>query len=183
MSRIGKQPVPLPANVNVAVSGRQVTVESGPKKLTFSHRPEVSVRVDDKAKAVLVERRSDDRLAKALHGLTRALIANMVTGVTTGFSKELEVNGVGWAAKIQGQNVVLNVGYADPRQVAIPAGIKVEVQQNRIKISGPDKQAVGQLAAQIRAQRPPEPYNGKGIKYVDERIVRKAGKAFAGKTA
>jgi large subunit ribosomal protein L6 len=180
MSRIGKQPVAIPGNVKVSVSARVVTVESGPKKLTFNHRPEISVKVDDKAKAVVVERQGNDRLAKALHGMTRAMISNMVMGVTAGFSKELEVNGVGWSAKVQGQMVVLNIGFADPRQVKIPAGVKVEITQNKIKISGPEKQAVGQLAAEVRSQRPPEPYNGKGIKYIDERIIKKAGKAFAG---
>ncbi len=181
MSRIGNKPVALPSGVKVAVSGdRVVTVESGNKKLTMTHRPEVSVQVDEASKQVVVTRRDDSRTARALHGLTRALIANMVTGVTTGFSRELEVNGVGWTARVQGKKVALNVGYADTREVAIPDGVTVEVQGNRIKVSGPDKQAVGQLAANIRAQRKPEPYNGKGIKYVDEVIIRKQGKAFAG---
>lgn len=181
MSRIGNKPVALPSGVKVAVSGdRVVTVESGNKKLTMTHRPEVSVQVDEASKQVIVTRRDDSRTARALHGLTRALIANMVTGVTTGFSRELEVNGVGWTARVQGKKVALNVGYADTREVAIPDGVTVEVQGNRIKVSGPDKQAVGQLAANIRAQRKPEPYNGKGIKYVDEVIIRKQGKAFAG---
>src|SRR5690606_7907039 len=158
MSRIGNKPVALPSGVKVAVSGdRVVTVESGNKKLTMTHRPEVSVQVDEASKQVVVTRRDDSRTARALHGLTRALIANMVTGVTTGFSRELEVNGVGWTARVQGKKVALNVGYADTREVAIPDGVTVEVQGNRIKVSGPDKQAVGQLAANIRAQRKPEP--------------------------
>ena len=180
MSRIGKKPIALPANVKVAVNGCDVVVESGSNKLTYTHRPEVTVRVDDGAKAVVVDSDSDDRTAKAMHGLTRALIANMVTGVTTGFLKELDINGVGWGAKLEGQKLALNVGYADTRYVVIPPGVAVEVQGTRIKVRGADKQAVGQVAAMIRAHRPPEPYNGKGIKYVDERIIRKAGKAFAG---
>ena len=180
MSRIGKKPVPVPDSVKVAVSGQDVVVESGKNKLSFTFRPEITVRFDPQSKAVVVERRSDERQARALHGMTRAMIANMVSGVTRGFTKELEVIGVGWTAKVQGAKVALNVGYADTRELDIPAGVKVEVTQNRIKISGADKQAVGQLAAEIRKQRPPEPYNGKGIKYTDERITRKQGKAFAG---
>lgn len=180
MSRIGKQPVPLPGGVKVSLQGRDVVIENSGKRLSITHRPEVSVKVDDEAKAVVVERKGDDRIAKAMHGLTRALIANMVTGVTEGYSKQLEINGVGWTATVQGNKVSLNVGYADTRVVTVPMGVQVEVQKNQIKVTGIDKQAVGQVAAQIRAHRPPEPYNGKGIKYADERIIRKAGKAFAG---
>ena len=180
MSRIGKKPVPLPDKVKVVVNGRDVTVEAGGQTLSMTHRPEVTVRVDDQTKAVLVERAGDDRISRAMHGLTRSLIANMVLGVTTGFTKELEINGVGWSAQVADGNVVLNIGYAAPRQVAIPEGVNVEAKAARIKISGADKQKVGQLAARIRAQRPPEPYNAKGIKYSDEQIVRKAGKQFVG---
>lgn len=180
MSRIGKQPVAIPDKVKVAVADRTVTVESGPNKLNFSFRPEIAVKVDDKTRQVVVERKGDSREARALHGLTRAIIANMVEGVTKGFAKELEVNGVGWTAAVQGGKVVLNVGYADPKVVEIPKGVKVEIQQNKIKVSGADKQMVGEIASQIRRQRKPEPYNGKGIKYVDEKIIRKQGKAFAG---
>ena len=180
MSRIGKKPIVLPAGVKVAVNGCEVVVESNSSKLAYTHSEEVSVRVDDQIKAVVVDCQGDGRTAKAIHGLTRALIANMVTGVTTGFLKELDINGVGWGAKLEGQKIALNVGYADTRYVSIPAGVTVEVQGTRIKVRGADKQAVGQVAAMIRAHRPPEPYNGKGIKYVDERIIRKAGKAFAG---
>jgi large subunit ribosomal protein L6 len=179
MSRIGKKPVAVPDNVKVAVSGQNVVVESGKNKLTFAFKPQVKVRFDAPTKSVIVERTGDDKTAKALHGTTRATIANMVKGVSQGFAKELEVVGVGWTVALQGGNVVLNVGYANPRVVAVPALVKVEVTQNRIKISGPDKQAVGELAAVIRSQRPPEPYNGKGIKYSDEHIIRKQGKAFA----
>lgn len=180
MSRIGKKPIPIPDKATVAVSGRTVNVSAGSNKLSFTHRPEVSVKVDAATKQVVVERAGDSRVAKAMHGLTRALIANMLEGVTKGFKKELEVNGVGWTAKVQGMKIMLNVGYADTREVAIPAGVKVEVVQNKITVTGADRQAVGQVAAEIRRQRPPEPYNGKGIKYSDEVIVRKAGKAFAG---
>lgn len=180
MSRIGKKPVAIPDGVKVAVNGQQVVIESGKNKLTLSTLPSIKVSVDAKAKAVVIERSNDERLTRAMHGTTRAHIANMIEGVTKGFSKELEVNGVGWVAKVQGMKIQLTVGYADMREVAIPAGVKVEVVQNKIKVSGPDRQAVGQLAAVIRSQRPPEPYNGKGIKYSDETIIRKQGKAFAG---
>ena len=178
MSRIGKKPVPLPAGVTVSVNGRDVTVEGKQGKLFLTHRPEVSVKVE--GKEVIVERDGDSRTSKAMHGLTRSLIQNMVQGVNEGFKKELEINGVGWTANVQGQNVALNVGYADTRVVKIPTGVTVDAKGTKITISGADKQAVGQLAAVIRGQRPPEPYNGKGIKYADEVIIRKQGKAFAG---
>lgn len=179
MSLIGKKPVAIPDKVKVAVSDSTVTVESGQNKLSFTHRPEVSVRVDEAAKAIIVERKGDDRISRAMHGTTRAVINNMIIGVTQGFTKELEVNGVGWQVRTQGNKVLLNVGYADTREVAIPPGVKVEINGNRIKVSGADRQQVGQTAAEIRRQRPPEPYNAKGIKYVDEVIIRKQGKAFA----
>jgi len=183
MSRIGKKPVAIPANVKVSVANQTVTVDGGKSKLAFTCKPQITVKVDDKAKQVVVERKTDDRQSRALHGTTRAIIANMIEGVTKGFSKELEIVGVGWTVVLQGQKLVLNVGYADPKEVMVPPGVKVEIQQLKIKVSGPDIQAVGHLAAVIRAQRPPEPYNGKGIKYSDEVIKRKQGKAFAGGAA
>ena len=179
MSRIGKKPVAVPDNVKVSITGTTVTVESGKNKLTFTHRPEVVVKFDAATKSAVITRNGESREARALHGLTRALVANMVEGVTKGFTKELEINGVGWGAKLVGKKVALTVGYADIREVEIPEGVKVDIAANRIKISGADKQAVGQIAAAIRAHRPPEPYNGKGIKYLEEVIVRKQGKAFA----
>lgn len=180
MSRIGKKPIALSGGVRVALNGREVVVESGQNRLAYTHRPEVTVKVDDQAKAVVVERRGNDRVARAMHGMTRALIANMVVGVTTGFTKDLDIHGVGWGATVQGQKLALNVGYADTRHVPIPAGVNVDVKGTRIRVAGADKQAVGQVAAMIRAQRPPEPYNGKGIRYTGEQVVRKQGKAFAG---
>ncbi len=177
MSRIGKKPIPL-AGAKVSVNGDQVTVEAGSNKLSMTHRPEVTVKVE--GDEVVVERKSDSRTAKAMHGLTRSLIANMIQGVTKGYEKDLEITGVGWTAKLQGMKVNLNVGYADTRVVEVPAGIKVDIQGNKIKVSGPDKQLVGQVAAEIRQHRKPEPYNGRGIKYANEHIIRKAGKAFAG---
>lgn len=179
MSRIGKQPVAVPDQVKVQINGREVVVESGSHRLSFTYRPEVSVEHDTDRKMLIVQRSDNSRTAKALHGLTRSLLANMVEGVTKQFSKELEINGVGWTAKLQGNKVALNVGYADTRELLVPDGVEVQIKGNRIKVLGPDKQKVGQLAADIRRQRPPEPYNGKGIKYSDEQIVRKQGKAFA----
>jgi large subunit ribosomal protein L6 len=180
MSRIGNQPIDLPSGVNVTVSGNSVTVEAGGKRLSMEHRPEVTVTVDGDPKQIIVKRQDDGRIAKAMHGLTRALLNNMVIGVTKGFEKGLEINGVGWTAKVQGNKLALNVGYADTRVLDIPMGVEVGVQGNKVSVKGPDKHAVGQFAANVRRQRPPEPYNGKGIKYSDEVIVRKQGKMFAG---
>ena len=178
MSRIGKKPVAIPSGVNVSVNGTTVTVQGKDGTLTMDHRPEVSVKVEDGQ--VIVERQNDSRSNKAFHGLTRSLISNMITGVTEGFKKELEIVGVGFTARQQGMNVSLKLGYADEKIVPIPMGVKVDIQGQKIVVSGADKQKVGQCAAQIRAQRKPEPYNGTGVKYADEVIQRKAGKAFAG---
>lgn len=178
MSRIGKKPVPITGSAKVSVNDRQIVVEAGSNRLSFVHRPEVNVVVD--GNDVVVTRINDTSVAKAMHGLTRAMVANMIHGVTKGFEKQLEIIGVGWQARVQGKKIMLDVGYADTREVMIPDGVTVEVQQNKITIKGADKQKVGQTAAVIRGQRKPEPYNGKGIKYVDEVIIRKQGKAFAG---
>ena len=180
MSRVGKTPINLPAGVNVTVNGSQLTVENSGKKLEITLRPEVSVEVDSDAKLVKVGRCDDSRTAKAMHGLTRALVQNMIIGLTKGYSKELEIHGVGWTGTLKGTTVELKVGYADIKKVEVPAGVTVEIKGNKIKVSGTDKQLVGQTAASIREQRKPEPYNGKGIKYSDEVIIRKQGKAFAG---
>jgi len=179
MSRIGKKPIPVPAGVNVTVQGNSVAVEAGKNKLSFNYRPEVAVVYDAAAKTITVSRKAETRQAKALHGMSRAMIQNLIIGVTTGYSRDLELNGVGWTAVVQGNKVVLTVGFADKKIVEIPAGVKVDIVQNKIKVSGADKQKVGQTAAEIRKQRKPEPYNGKGIKYAEEVIVRKQGKAFA----
>lgn len=180
MSRIGKKPVTLPANVKINITGQNIVVDGGKSKLNYTLSPLVDVKVDDKSKQVLITRKDDSREAKAMHGTTRALIVNMIQGVTAGFTKELEVNGVGWTATVQGQKIVLKVGFADPKIVEFPTHVKVEVKENKITVSGIDKQAVGQVAAEIRSKRKPEPYNGKGIKYTTETIIRKQGKAFAG---
>lgn len=180
MSRIGNKPIDLPAKVAVTISGRNVSVQGPKGTLQYQHRPEVSVKVDTDRKQVRVERKGDGRQSRAYHGMTRALVANMVQGVSNGYTQELEIVGVGWTARVEGRVLALNIGYADTRELKIPDGVNVEVKGNRIAVSGIDKQAVGQFAAQTRAQRPPEPYNGKGIKYIDEVITRKEGKAFAG---
>jgi len=179
MSRIGKMPITIPAGVEVKLDGSTVTVK-GPKgelKQTFS--PEIGVEV--KGTEILVTRPDDEKEHRALHGLTRTLISNMVVGVTEGYKKTLEVNGVGYRAQKQGNNLVLNLGFS--HQVIVPEidGISIEVPSaNSIVISGADKQMVGQFAADIRKKRPPEPYKGKGIKYEGEHIRRKEGKAAKG---
>ena len=178
MSRIGKTPVPVTDGAKVDVTGRHVRVSGKLGTLELDHRPEVDVKVE--GDEVVVTRRGDHRAARAYHGLTRSLIQNMVEGVTKGFVKELEVAGVGYTATMKGQKQIdLKVGFADTRSVTIPDGVTCEVNGVRIKVSGFDKQLVGQTAAAIRAQRKPEPYNGKGIRYIDEVILRKQGKAFA----
>jgi large subunit ribosomal protein L6 len=176
MSRIGNAPVPLPADVSVEVDGSTVTV-TGPKGTlvrTFSER--VSFAVEDGR--VLVTRRDDERESRALHGLSRALVANMVTGVFTGFVRELQMVGVGYRAALQGSTLELLVGFSHPVRVRAPEGIGFEVPEpTRILVRGIDRERVGQVAAEIRRVRPPEPYKGKGIRYVDEKVRRKAGKA------
>ncbi len=178
MSRIGKKPVTIPSGVKVNIADRDITVEGKNGRLQITHRPEVTVKIEDNE--VIVERADDSRESRAFHGLTRSLIDNMVVGVTEGYKKELEIVGVGWTANVKGMTVELKVGYHDTRVVPIPMGVTVSVQGSKITIEGADKQKVGQCAAQIRAHRKPEPYNGKGIKYSDEVVVRKQGKAFAG---
>lgn len=180
MSRNGKKPVPVAGGVTVKITGDEVAV-SGPKgNLSFTTKPEVKVTLSDDGKQVTVERTSETRFARAMHGTTRSIINNMVIGVAEGYSKELKIVGVGWGANLKGNQVELNVGYADTRVVEVPAGVTAEVKGQGIKISGPDKQLVGQTAAKIREHRKPEPYNGKGIMYTDEKILRKQGKAFGG---
>ncbi|MEX0742633.1 MAG: 50S ribosomal protein L6 [Phycisphaeraceae bacterium] len=180
MSRIGTKPVAVPNGVTVTIQDRKVTVQGPKGTLEIEHRPEVTVQWEADESRVTVQRQDNSKPAKAYHGLTRALVANMVQGVTEGFKKELEISGVGWTARLQGKTLFLSVGYADVREVTIPDDVNVEVQGNKMTVTGVDRQAVGQVAATIRWHRPPEPYNGKGIKYSDEIIVRKEGKAFAG---
>ena len=179
MSRIGKMPVVIPAGVEVKVNGSEVTVKGPKGTLTNTFRPEISIEVQDNQ--VIVTRPNDDKLNRSFHGLTRTLIANMVVGVSEGYKKELEVNGVGYRAQKQGNNLVLNLGFS--HQVIMPEvnGISIEVPNpNSIIVSGADKQQVGQFAAEVRSKRPPEPYKGKGIRYAGEYIRRKEGKAAKG---
>ena len=176
MSRIGKAPVEVPQGVNVEISGRSVKV-TGPKgELTVSVGGGVEIRQEDGS--LVLERASDSPEHKAMHGLTRSLVQNAVTGVTEGFSKTLQIAGVGYRAALQGQDVNLQVGYSHPVTVTPSEGVAFEVPNpTTIVVSGIDKQRVGQMAAEIRRVRPPEPYKGKGIRYSDEQIRRKVGKA------
>lgn len=174
MSRIGKKAIAIPAGVKVAVSGNTVTVE-GKAKLSLDLPPHVAVEVADNQ--VLVKQASEAREAGAMHGLARSLINNMVIGVTAGFKKELQIVGVGYKAALQGSKLNLSLGYSHPIVYQIPEGIKVTLNENKILVEGADKQLVGQTAAEIRHFRSPEPYKGKGIRYVDERIVLKEGKS------
>lgn len=179
MSRIGRQPIAVPADVDVKIDGSTVTVKGPKGTLTRTVHSNMSVAMDNGE--IKVTRPDESNLNKSLHGLTRTLIHNMIIGVTEGYSKELEVNGVGYRAAKQGKDLVLNIGFS--HQVIMPEidGISIEVPNpNKIVISGPDKQMVGQFAAEVREKRPPEPYKGKGIKYVDEHVRRKEGKAGKG---
>ena len=178
MSRIGKAPIDLPSGVDAKVDGSQVEV-SGPKgSLDLTVDDKISASVDDGV--LSVSRSDDERETLALHGLTRALLNNMVVGVSEGYRKELQAVGVGYRAALQGKQLTLQVGFSHPVQVEAPAGIEFEVPEpTKIIVTGIDKQQVGQVAANIRAVRPPEPYKGKGIRYVDEYVRRKAGKAGA----
>ena len=179
MSRIGKLPIAIPAGIDVTVDGSTVTVKGPQGTLTRTVNSIISVEVKDGQ--VVVTRPNDDKEARSLHGLTRTLIANMVEGVNTGYKKELEINGIGYRAAMEGKDLVMNIGYSHKVVMSQPEGIKIEVPSpNKIVISGPDKQKVGQFAAEVREKRPPEPYKGKGIKYVDEYIRRKEGKAGKG---
>ena len=179
MSRIGKIPVPVPSGVTVKQDGRKVLVEGPKGKLAFNLPDGITVTVAKEA--VTAQRANDEAATKALHGLCRALIANMVQGVTSGFQKDLEVVGVGYKAQVQGKQLTLIVGYSHPVVVPIPEGLTVETPKpTQIAIKGADKQMVGQFAATVRRVAPPEPYKGKGIKYAGEVIRRKAGKAATG---
>ena len=180
MSRIGNKPIAIVDGVEVKVNGNEVTVKGAKGTLSYTFNSDITVAVE--GNEVIVTRPSDVKEHRALHGLTRTLIANMVEGVSKGFTKELEVNGVGYRVAKQGNDLVMNLGYSHQVIMPEPDGITIEVPNpNRIIISGPDKQKVGQFAAEVREKRPPEPYKGKGIKYVGEYIRRKEGKAGKGK--
>jgi len=177
VSRIGKMPVPVPSGVEVNIDGSRVTVRGPKGELTQEFSPKMDIALEDGM--VEVERTDEERETKALHGLTRALIANMVHGVVEGYSKTLEIHGTGYRAELQGDKLVMILGFSHPVEIVPPDGINfvVNPRANTIVVEGPDKQLVGQTAAEIRAWRPVEPYQGKGIRYVGEHVRRKAGKA------
>lgn len=178
MSRIGRKPITIPAGVQVTMKDGVVTAKGPKGELTQKVHPNLTITIE--GNEILVSRPNDEKENRALHGLTRTLINNMVQGVATGFSKELEVNGVGYRVAKQGKDLVMNLGYSHQVTVSEIPGISIEVPSpNKIIISGPDKQLVGQFAAEVREKRPPEPYKGKGIKYVTEHIRRKEGKTGA----
>ncbi len=180
MSRIGKQPIPVPAGVKLSVANRVVSVEGPKGKLAFTHHERIGVKVENNT--ILVTRPDDDRFNRALHGLTRALINNMVVGVTKGYEKRLKIEGVGYQATAKGKAVELTVGFANRILHDPPAGITVAVPDpTTIVVSGADKQMVGQFAAEIRESKKPEPYKGKGVRYENEVVRRKEGKSFSTK--
>jgi large subunit ribosomal protein L6 len=183
MSRIGRKPVAVPANVKVSIVDRAIQVEGPKGKLSFSHRPEIGVLYDESKREVKVTRSDDERLSRSLHGLTRSLISNMVQGVASGYTRKLEIVGVGYQAQLKKSNTIaLQVGFANQVVLEAPAGVTVTVPDaTHVVVTGADKQAVGQFAAEVRKVRPPEPYKGKGIRYEGEAVRRKAGKAFGSK--
>lgn len=185
MSRIGRKSVAIPNGVTVELKGNVVSVKGGKGDLTYVLLPEISIKIENNE--VIVERKNDSKDARARHGLTRAILANMVEGVEKGYQKTLEIIGVGYKANVKSKTLlVLNLGHSHPIDFAIPAHIEIaqdEKNKNILYIKGSDKQLVGQVAAQIRELRPPEPYKGKGIRYIDEKVRRKVGKAAAAKSA
>jgi large subunit ribosomal protein L6 len=176
MSRIGKRPITIPSKVNVTIDGSRVAVK-GPKGELSRVLP-TAVTVEQEGETLLVKRRDDSRPSRQLHGLSRTLVANMVEGVSQGFQRRLEIQGVGYRAQVQGRNLILTVGYSHPVQIEPPEGVQLAVENNtNVIVSGFNKELVGNIAAKIRAVRPPEPYKGKGIRYAGEAVRRKAGKA------
>lgn len=176
MSRIGKRPIDIPAKVKVSLEGQTISVKGPKGELTRNLCPEILVEQTDGG--LVCSRRNESRVARQRHGLSRTLVANMIEGVSTGFEKRLEIQGVGYRAQVQGKNLVLNVGYSNPVTIEPPQGIQVAVDGNtKVVVSGINKELVGNVAAQIRAVRPPEPYKGKGIRYAGEYVRRKVGKA------
>ena len=179
MSRIGRAPIAIPAGVEVVVDGSTVTVKGAKGTLTRTMSSNMTITKD--GDTITVTRPNDQKENRSLHGLTRTLIANMIEGVSNGFKKELEINGIGYRAEVKGNTLVMKIGFSHDVNMEAPEGVTVEVNGNKVTVSGADKQKVGQFAAEIREKRPPEPYKGKGIKYVDEYIRRKEGKAGKGK--
>ena len=179
MSRIGRAPIAIPAGVEVVVDGSTVTVKGA--KGTLSRTMNSNITITKDGDTITVTRPNDQKENRSLHGLTRTLIANMIEGVSNGYKKELEINGIGYRAEVKGNTLVMKIGFSHDVIMDAPEGVTVEVNGNKVTVSGADKQKVGQFAAEIREKRPPEPYKGKGIKYVDEYIRRKEGKAGKGK--
>lgn len=176
MSRIGRKPIPVPKGVEVKIDGSEVTVKGGKGTMQFGIMPNISVALEDGT--VVVKRENDEKAVRAAHGMTRAILSNMITGVSTGFERVLEIIGVGYRAQMQGNNLVLALGFSHPVEVVPPKGVELAVDgPTKVIVRGIDKQLVGQIAANIRGYRPPEPYKGKGIRYAGEYVIRKAGKA------
>ncbi len=184
MSRIGKTPIEIPTTVTVEINGTNIKVKGPKGELEINFHPKMKVSQEENQ--IIVKRPNESKTNKSLHGLTRSLISNLVKGVTTGFSKKLEINGVGYRAQISGNKITLNLGFSHPIEYIVPKEIEIKLDEDKkniIHISGINKQMVGETAAKIRSFRPPEPYKGKGIKYIDERIIRKAGKTAASSTS
>lgn len=180
MSRVGKKPIDVPEGVTINIDKGLVTVSKGDKSLQTEVHPDISVTFDEEKRQILVTRPNDHRIYRSLHGLYRSLIANMVEGLTKGFTKKLEIVGVGYRAELKGKNLQLNLGYSHPILFKPPEGIEIALESpTKIAVNGIDKQLVGQVAAKIRSFRPPEPYKGKGIRYEGEYVRRKAGKSAA----
>jgi large subunit ribosomal protein L6 len=179
MSRIGKKPVAVPSGVKVSVADGTVKVEGPKGNLSFTPAPQVKVSVEgSEVSCVVDDAVAGDKKVRALWGTTRALLSNMVEGVSNGYQRQLKIVGVGWTAQVAGQTLKCNVGYANPIEAQIPMGVSVAVEKDLVTITGADKQAVGQFAAMVRSKRKPEPYNGKGIRYADEVVRKKEGKQF-----
>ncbi len=175
MSRVGKKPISIPEKVNVSLKDRLITVKGSKGTLSRTIHDDVDLKVEGNVIQVVIQ--NEDRKSRALQGLTRSLVNNMVTGVSSGFERVLEINGIGYRAEVKGKALILNLGYSNPVNFELPDGVSASVDRNTvIKLSAIDKEKLGQTAASIRKLRPPEPYKGKGIKYAEERIIRKAGK-------
>jgi large subunit ribosomal protein L6 len=174
MSRVGKKPIPIPPETKISYAERVITVKGAKGTLTRSIHPAVDLEID--ADLVRVSRATDDRNADALQGLTRTLVSNMITGVSSGFERVLEINGIGYRAELSGKSIVFSLGYSHPIKFDLPEGVSAAVERNNIKLGGIDKELLGHTASAIRRLRPPEPYKGKGIKYAEEKIQKKAGK-------
>ena len=181
MSRVGKQPVVVPAGVDVKIDGREVTVTKGKNSLSYKVEPEIDVAWNESDRQIVCTRNRQTRRARGMHGLARALIQNMVKGLSEGFRKDLQIVGVGYNCKVQGNTLMLNVGFNEAVQVPIPEGLEVTSEvPTKFTVKGFDKQLLGQFCADVRGIRPPEPYKGKGIRYAEEYVRRKVGKALAG---